>query len=51
MSPTDEEVRKLVAERFGINESEVASFLSDRKMDSLDRVELAMLLEEAFEED
>jgi acyl carrier protein len=50
MPPTDEEVRKLVAERFGIDKSEVARFLSDAKMDSLDRVEVAMLLEEAFEE-
>ena len=50
MPPTDEEVRRLVAERFGIDESEVASFVSDPKMDSLDRVELVMILEEAYEE-
>ena len=46
-----EEVKKVVVEQLGVNESEVtkeASFVDDLGADSLDTVELVMALEEAF---
>lgn len=46
-----EEVIKLVAEQFMIDESEITgetSFVDDLSADSLDVVELTMALEEAF---
>lgn len=46
-----EQVKKVVIEQLGVNESELsreASFVDDLGADSLDTVELVMALEEAF---
>jgi acyl carrier protein len=46
-----EQVKKVVVEQLGVNESEVSresSFVDDLGADSLDTVELVMALEEAF---
>ena len=46
-----EQVKKVVVDQLGVNESEVtkqASFVDDLGADSLDTVELVMALEEAF---
>jgi acyl carrier protein len=46
-----DELRKLVAEQLGVNEKQVkpeASFAEDLGADSLDLVELIMVLEEKF---
>ncbi len=46
-----EQVKKVVVEQLGVNESEItreASFVDDLGADSLDTVELVMALEEAF---
>ena len=46
-----EEVKKIIVEQLGVNESEVtkeASFVDDLGADSLDTVELVMALEEGF---
>lgn len=46
-----DDVKKVVVEQLGVNESEVtkqASFVDDLGADSLDTVELVMALEEAF---
>jgi acyl carrier protein len=47
-----EKVKKIIIEQLGVEESEVkpdASFIEDLGADSLDTVELIMVLEEAFE--
>jgi acyl carrier protein len=47
-----EKVKKIIVEQLGVEESEVkpdASFIEDLGADSLDTVELIMVLEEAFE--
>jgi acyl carrier protein len=46
-----DQVKKVVVEQLGVNESEIsreASFVDDLGADSLDTVELVMALEEAF---
>ncbi|MBN2058184.1 MAG: acyl carrier protein [Candidatus Saganbacteria bacterium] len=46
-----EQVKKVVVEQLGVNESEItreASFVDDLGADSLDTVELVMALEESF---
>lgn len=46
-----EEVKKIIVERLGVNESQVtedAHFTNDLGADSLDTVELVMALEEKF---
>lgn len=46
-----EEVKKIIVERLGVNESQVtenANFTNDLGADSLDTVELVMALEEKF---
>lgn len=51
MSNTLEDVKKIVADQLGADESEVtaeASFIDDLGADSLDIVELVMALEEEF---
>ncbi len=47
-----ERVKKIVAERLGVNEADIkndSSFVDDLEADSLDTVELVMALEEEFE--
>ena len=47
-----EKVKAIISEQLGVDEAEVttgASFVDDLGADSLDRVELVMALEEAFE--
>ncbi len=47
----EEQVKKIIAEQLGVEESEVvpgASFVEDLGADSLDTVELVMAFEEAF---
>ncbi len=47
----DEKVKKIIVEQLGVEESEVtpdASFVEDLGADSLDTVELIMVLEEEF---
>jgi acyl carrier protein len=46
-----DQVKKVVVEQLGVNESEIkreASYVDDLGADSLDTVELVMALEEAF---
>ena len=46
-----DQVKKVVVEQLGVNESEISrevSFVDDLGADSLDTVELVMALEEAF---
>ena len=48
----EERVKKIIAEKLGVDLSEVvpeASFVNDLGADSLDLVELIMTMEEAFE--
>ncbi len=52
MSATADKVKQIVVEKLGVEESEVtpsASFVDDLGADSLDRVELVMAFEEAFD--
>jgi acyl carrier protein len=52
MAVIDEKVKQIVVEQLGVEESEVtpsASFVDDLGADSLDRVELVMAFEEAFD--
>lgn len=52
MSTIEERVKKIVVEQLGVKEEEVtleASFVDDLGADSLDTVELVMLLEEEFD--
>lgn len=54
MSKIEEQVKKIIAEQLGVEESRVvagASFVEDLGADSLDTVELVMALEEHFETD
>jgi len=47
-----EKVKQIIGEQLGVDEGEVtlsASFVDDLGADSLDRVELVMALEEAFD--
>jgi acyl carrier protein len=51
MAVIDEKVKQIVVEQLGVEEGEVtatASFVDDLGADSLDRVELVMAFEEAF---
>ncbi|HMC75043.1 MAG TPA: acyl carrier protein [Terriglobales bacterium] len=51
MAVIDEKVKQIVMEQLGVEEGEVtpsASFVDDLGADSLDRVELVMAFEEAF---
>ena len=51
MSETDEQVKKIVVDHLGIEESKVTSdakFIDDLGADSLDTVELVMAFEEQF---
>jgi acyl carrier protein len=51
MSDVAEQVKKIVVEHLGVEESKVtenASFIDDLGADSLDTVELVMAFEEAF---
>ncbi len=51
MATVDERVKKIIAEQLGVEEDEVtseASFVEDLGADSLDTVELVMILEEEF---
>lgn len=51
MSVTEEQVKKIVVEHLGIDESKVtpeARFIDDLGADSLDTVELVMAFEEKF---
>ena len=52
MSSMEQQVIKMVAEQLSINESRVtpgAAFIEDLGADSLDKVELVMNLEQAFD--
>jgi acyl carrier protein len=52
MAVIDEKVKQIVIEQLGVEEGEVtptASFVDDLGADSLDRVELVMAFEEAFD--
>jgi len=52
MSTIEDRVKKIVIEQLGVNEDQVtleASFVDDLGADSLDTVELVMLLEEEFD--
>ena len=52
MSETEEQVKKIVVDHLGIDESKVtpeAKFIDDLGADSLDTVELVMAFEEEFE--
>jgi acyl carrier protein len=52
MASIDERVKQIVVEQLGVDEGEVtasASFVDDLGADSLDRVELVMAFEEAFD--
>ena len=52
MSNTEEEVKKIVVDHLGINESKVtleSKFIDDLGADSLDTVELVMAFEEKFD--
>lgn len=52
MSTIEDRVKKIVVEQLGVNEDQVtleASFVDDLGADSLDTVELVMLLEEEFD--
>ena len=52
MASVDEKVKQIIVEQLGVDEGEVtanASFVDDLGADSLDRVELVMALEEAFD--
>ena len=51
MSSTEEQVKKIVADHLGIDESKVtpsSKFIDDLGADSLDTVELVMAFEEEF---
>ena len=51
MSNTEEQVRKIIVDHLGIDESKVTSeskFIDDLGADSLDTVELVMAFEEKF---
>ncbi len=48
----EERIKKIIAEQLGVEEEDVvpdASFVEDLGADSLDTVELVMMLEEAFD--
>ncbi len=52
MSSTQDKVKQIIIEQLSVEESEVtptASFVDDLGADSLDRVELIMAFEEAFD--
>jgi acyl carrier protein len=52
MAAVNEKVKQIVVEQLGVDEGEVtsnASFVDDLGADSLDRVELVMAFEEAFD--
>ncbi len=52
MASVENKVKQIVVEQLGVDESEVtsgASFVDDLGADSLDRVELVMAFEEAFD--
>jgi acyl carrier protein len=52
MASVEEKVKQIVIEQLGVDEGEVtssASFVDDLGADSLDRVELVMAFEEAFD--
>jgi acyl carrier protein len=52
MAAVDDKVKQIIVEQLGVEESEVtatASFVDDLGADSLDRVELVMAFEEAFD--
>ena len=52
MASVDEKVKQIIVEQLGVDEAEVtanASFVDDLGADSLDRVELVMAFEEAFD--
>ena len=52
MSETEEQVKKIVIDHLGIDESKVtpeSKFIDDLGADSLDTVELVMAFEEAFD--
>ena len=54
MAVIDEKVKQIVIEQLGVEEGEVtpsASFVDDLGADSLDRVELVMAFEEAFNQE
>jgi acyl carrier protein len=51
MAGVDDQIKQIIVEQLGVEESEVtanASFVDDLGADSLDTVELVMALEEAF---
>jgi acyl carrier protein len=52
MSNIEDQVKKIIVEQLGVEESKVkpeSSFVEDLGADSLDTVELVMALEESFE--
>ena len=52
MPGIEDKVKQIIVEQLGVDEGEVtlsASFVDDLGADSLDRVELVMALEEAFD--
>ncbi|HUQ49930.1 MAG TPA: acyl carrier protein [Terriglobales bacterium] len=52
MAATEDKVKQIIIEQLSVEESEVtptASFVDDLGADSLDRVELIMAFEEAFD--
>ena len=52
MAGVDDKIKQIIKDQLGVEENEVtptASFVDDLGADSLDRVELIMAFEEAFE--
>ena len=52
MAAVEDKVKQIIVEQLGVDEAEVtpkASFVDDLGADSLDRVELVMAFEEAFD--
>ena len=52
MSTVEEKVKQIIVDQLGVDQAEVtpaASFTDDLGADSLDRVELIMAMEEAFD--
>lgn len=52
MSTTEERVKRVIAEQFGLSDEDVTSernFVADLGADSLDQIELVMAIEDEFE--
>lgn len=54
MTDIERRVRRLIAAKFGVNEADLATdtrFLDDLRADSLDTVELVLMIEDEFQVD